>query len=438
MSEASVVVLSRFRADLARSLARRGRKLLEAQDLEAQVQALQPLEVYFIVKELGLETGLPIVLSATHEQLQTCIDLECWNNDQPSIEDLDSWLAPFAADSAESLVKVFLSLDEELQLLYLTSSVRIWDAQEEAYPDQDEEIPRMYTMDDFFVIDHREVDWEKSHEVDPFFLITALYRHSIEEAFKLITAARWELQSQVEESALNNRENRLGDLGFCSRAEALNLFAAPRTTPVAEPPMQAIADAPTHLPALYAAPLGDDSILVRALALISDAKHLEALEQQLIYVINSAIVAYGNSPRDVAYVSEIAMRVRDTLSLGLETLLLQNTPEVMLNDADDERAAYLLRQWHLSDLFRWGHKEAMQLRQKVATLFKDPVLAHWLAQPTAEGDELGQEHLDKLFIRGVLQKAPLYDDGKRAKAFGSKHEISEADQRSQAIAERYA
>ena len=66
--------------------------LLEAPDLARQVGELEPLEAYFMVKELGLESAVHL-LAASEEQLKTFVDLDCWNQDELSVEDLDAWLA---------------------------------------------------------------------------------------------------------------------------------------------------------------------------------------------------------------------------------------------------------------------------------------------------------------------------------------------------------
>src|SRR5437867_3755631 len=104
-SNASVVTLSRFRAELSRALSRRGKRMLEAADLSDQVQALEPLEAYFIVKELGVGDAAPILLHATFEQLKTFIDLDCWSGDRPNLQEIDAWLAVFAAEGFEALAR---------------------------------------------------------------------------------------------------------------------------------------------------------------------------------------------------------------------------------------------------------------------------------------------------------------------------------------------
>ena len=56
-----IIALTPFRADLTRALARRGERLLASNDLAAEVAALEPLEAYYIVREIGLDQALPFI-----------------------------------------------------------------------------------------------------------------------------------------------------------------------------------------------------------------------------------------------------------------------------------------------------------------------------------------------------------------------------------------
>ena len=120
--------------DIERALSRRGKALLEAPDLARQVGELEPLEAYFMVKELGLESAVLILLAASEEQLKTFVDLDCWNQDELSVEDLDAWLAPFAAIGPEPLVDAFNNLDEEIQHVFLKENLLIFERLDKEAP----------------------------------------------------------------------------------------------------------------------------------------------------------------------------------------------------------------------------------------------------------------------------------------------------------------
>ncbi|MBI3180174.1 MAG: hypothetical protein HYZ27_10960, partial [Deltaproteobacteria bacterium] len=189
----AVIELSRFRAQLSRALQRRGKRLLESPE---QITALAPLEAYFMIKELGVGDAGPLLLQVSGEQLRTFVDLDCWKGDQPDIVEIDAWLAPFAALGAEALARAFLSLDLELQVLVLAESLHIHDAGDEEPPEPSPGAPRSTTPDRYFIIDAMAAD---EREVHPFRLVEALYAHDVNEAFRLLTAARAELRSPLEE-----------------------------------------------------------------------------------------------------------------------------------------------------------------------------------------------------------------------------------------------
>ena len=107
MTDNNIIELTPFRAKLTRSLARRGERLLASANLAEEVANLEPLEAYYIVKEIGLNQALPILLELNHEQLQAGIDLDCWNRYDFVTESLDEWLTSFAQAGAETLARSF-------------------------------------------------------------------------------------------------------------------------------------------------------------------------------------------------------------------------------------------------------------------------------------------------------------------------------------------
>ncbi len=437
MSEpGKVISLSRFRADVGRALLRRGRAMLEAKDLKTQVGALEPLEAYFIVKELGVDEAVPILRHVTAEQLQAFIDLDCWQDDRPEATELDAWLAPFAGESKEALVAAFLQLDHEVQVLFLGQSLQIWDVRSEEAPEPTSDAPRLNTPDGFFVVE----GVGEERELDPLFLVDALYRHDMEEAFKLLMGAKWEPSSEMEELANQFRIARLQGLGFPAPGEAAKLFAAPPHRPNTVQQFPDAGDG-TSLPALYAAPLAEGSLLSRALSGLSDAHLVERLERDLVYLVNCAVIAYGYTPRDVAHLGEIAARVRDTVSLGLEVLISPDAPADLEAAVTVQRAAELLGAWPLLDLFRHGYRMVVALQQEARALAADPVAASWLSRAETEHEDYAEERRDRAFLKALLGRPPLlagWDALKpeRSRAFGTQEELAEARQRLGAVRTR--
>ncbi|MEM6732939.1 MAG: DUF6178 family protein, partial [Myxococcota bacterium] len=248
-SDRSVIALSRFRAELTRSLTKRGKKLLEAANLPAEVAELTPLESYFVVKELGSDTALPILQHFTDEQFQTLIDIDGWFGGDPQHEDIDAWLAVYSSLGPDALAEAFLRLDPELQTLHMRARVTVWDPSLDFVPEPAKKARRKQTPDGFYEVEARdELDWE----IDPFALVDALYRHEVQVGTQQMLSARAEQTTSLVEEAFRFRGGRLEDWGFPTRDRAMRIFTAPIAN---EPPY----DRPavrvfSTVPALYAAP----------------------------------------------------------------------------------------------------------------------------------------------------------------------------------------
>ena len=55
------------------------------------------------------------------------------------------------------------------------------------------------------------------------------------------------------------------------------------------------------LPAIYAQPMSDGSLLVKAMSRLADAQLLDRLERELVLLVNTAVVAYGDQPKDIRH-----------------------------------------------------------------------------------------------------------------------------------------
>lgn len=403
----NIIELTPFRADLARALALRAERLLTATDLADKVATLNPLEAYYIVRELGLERSLPILLELNQEQMQTCVDLDCWNRFDFAASSLDEWLTAFAQAGPEALAKSFLALDFVVQLLYLTQTVTVYDPDTDQVPPEDEETEtiRAMTPDGFYLLELKpEMDSLKVH---PFTLLDSLYQYDSEAAHRLLSEVRVDLQTQIEEEALRFRNGRMQDLGFAAPEEAVVLFSRPASRQPLSRPQKSIDRAVTRLPSVYALPLSETTLLQQALSLITDQEFLSSLEQEIVWTINSAIIAYGEKTQDIKQITDIAERVRDTISLGLETLLTQQEPNCLLDNTAAAKASELLNAWSIIDLFRHGFSAALDLKQKAQQALRDPRVQAWYNLSDAEQSDELADRLDRAFVSALLGRHPL-------------------------------
>lgn len=405
MTDNKVVELTPFRADLTRSLSRRGERILAAADLADEVAALEPLEAYYIVREIGPDQALPILLELSQEQLEACVDLDCWNRYDFAVDSLDEWLTAFALAGPEALARAFFSLDYVVQLLFLAKTVTVYDPDTDQVPPEDDEkdTPRAATPDGFFLLDVNNDVTLKTH---PFSLLDALYQYDPAASHRLLSASRVDLPTQIEEEALRFRNGRMQDIGFAPPEEAAVLFSRPamRQPPLPRP-QKPTDSAPSRLPSVYASPLIAISLLQQALHLITDKERLSGLEKEIVWVINSAVIAYGEHARDIKQITNIAERVRDTISLGMESLLVQE--ENCLPDGAAAKASRLLEGWCITDLFRHGFSATLALQQEARQSLDKPQFRAWydLAE-TNQSDGPG-DRLERAFVTALLGRHPL-------------------------------
>jgi hypothetical protein len=404
MTDNKIVELTPFRADLTRSLSRRGERILAANDLAGEVAALEPLEAYYIVREIGPDQALPILLELNQEQLAACIDLDCWNRYDFAVDNFDEWLTAFSLAGPEALARAFFSLDYVVQLLFLAQTVTVYDPDTDQVPEEDEEkdTPRAATPDGFYLLDIKDDVALKTH---PFSLLDALYQYDPSASHRLLSDSRVDLPTQIEEEALRFRNGRIQDIGFVPPEEAAVLFSRPASRQPLPRPRKPADSSLSRLPSVYAGPLIATSLLQQALSLITDKERLSGLEQEIVWAINSAIIAYGENTRDIKHITNIAERVRDTISLGMESLLAQEENS-LLNDAA-ARASDLLEIWSIADLFRHGFSAPVGLQQEARQSLDKPQFRAWynLAE-TNQSDEPG-DRLERAFVTALLGRHSL-------------------------------
>ncbi|MBU1059429.1 MAG: hypothetical protein KJ804_14035 [Proteobacteria bacterium] len=431
MNDNTITELTPFRANLTRSLARRGKQLLASTNLAEEVAALEPLEAYYIVRELGFDQALPILLKLDHLQLEACIDLDCWNRYDFDVDGLDEWLATLSLAGPEALAETFLSLDYVVQLLFLAKTVTVYDPDTDQVPEKDKEkgTSRAMTPDGFYLL---ELKVEMGLKLHPFTLLDALYQYDLTATHQLLSEVRVDLSTQIEEEALRFRNGRMQDIGFVTPDEAATLFSQPASRQASARPQKPIAGATSRVPSVYAAPLSKTTLFQQALSLITDQETLSRLEQETVWTINSAIIAYGEKTQDIKQITDIAERVRDTISLGLESLLAKKQFDGPLNGpVAAGKAAELLDVWYISDLFRHGFAATQGLQQEMRKALRDPRFRAWYDLLEMDQSDDLDEQLERAFVNALLSRHPLHGgfDLKKTehvKAFACLADIDEA------------
>jgi hypothetical protein len=392
--------------DQQQELSRRAESLLVSTDLAHDVAQLESLEAYYIVRAIGLDRALPVLRHLSSRQLETCIDLDCWSRYDFTPDRLDEWLAAFSLAGPESLAEAFFALNYVVQLLFLSQTVIVYDPDTDKIPPVDEENgpDRAMTPDGFYLL---ELKTDLALKLHPFSVLDSLYQYDLAATHQLLSEVRVDLSMQIEEEALRFRNGRMQDLGFVTPDEAALLFSRPSRRQSVPRTRFPVEDAPVRVPAVYAESADEQGLLQQTLSLISDRNFLIRVEQELVWTINTAIIAYGEKTQDAGQISDIAKRVRDTVSLGLEWLLYQRDPDCLSGAGVVEQALELLEVWSVSDLFRHGFAACEDLQKKTKETLCRPCFQEWFELETAQQTEDSADLLDRAFVAAILNRHPL-------------------------------
>jgi hypothetical protein len=338
----------------------RGRERLAAilaqRDAARIVAEMPVMDLFYLVKEVGLADAQELVELATPEQFQTFLDLDVWDADH--VRDLDTrpWLEALVAAGAEKLTQVWRELDPELTALLIQRWTRVYNLAEEDVPEW-EEPPFFATPDRFFMVKITADDPEIGRLVER--SLDGLYRVDQQLARHVLRAAQTEPAAELEEQSFRWKTGRMADLGYAPIEEALEVYQPLELGKVRLD--EHTADAPAcaqRLPALIVGHSVRGGFLGRVLARVTDPDWAARLETGLVLLLNRVLAADRVSPGDTASVALDAARAAATLSLGLEAIAR----------GDEQTGLTALRQVSLTRLHRVGHGIGLQLGKLVASL----------------------------------------------------------------------
>src|SRR5437870_3459153 len=136
---AAVIPLSRFRASLARARVRpRALALLDEPGIERRVPQLPIQELFYAIKEVGLNDALELLHLASPEQIRGFLDLDAWQKDQFLAERAADWFDALMDAGPAKLAQAVHGLDGEVVALFLQQNARIYELADDETPEHPE------------------------------------------------------------------------------------------------------------------------------------------------------------------------------------------------------------------------------------------------------------------------------------------------------------
>src|SRR6185295_10706496 len=329
------------------------------------------------------------------------VDMSVWrgSDEGPRTSGIMEWLrlAREGADDVSGFRTQLWSLDIELLALLLRRELHVHDLTEEEPAGPENPGMAWYTPDRRFLLEFSA----KSDYAAVRQLVEDLYTQDPFGAGRLLESTRWELPTELEESARRWRDGRLRDSGVPDFDEAISFYARPATR-AAPPP------APAPDRALIAA---QPPLLDAALDALSGAE-LERAEEAVVYAANAALVANRVPLDDPDEVREQLRDARATLSLGL----------ALLSGDDPERAARVLATTPIRGVFQAAMGEVYRLQTRARQIAAQARL------PQAQTATILDEPLESVVQALLRQRPQFHEPGqRRPRAFGSRAEVARAE-----------
>ncbi|MDP8218205.1 MAG: DUF6178 family protein [Candidatus Theseobacter exili] len=377
--------------------------ILHSRDPEQLVRQMSGEELLLILIEGRNDRLKDLIIYANNEQLQFLCDMQCWEHERIEKDRFLGWLDDLIEADPDKLAEWLSITDVEMLIAAYANVVRVIKA-----PPADEAVPEEFLDNDdqFFTLDRFYYVSAEQHQLDTIKRsIEMLFSSSPSLYMNLMEGIMSALHDEMEETAYQQRQNRLSASGFSETEEAHRIYrvlsqeeweSVPvKETDSEEPYFQE--ETESINPNFLSLWEGDRLFLDDALALLSkepESFH-ETVRMELASLTNKIIATEGISFNNSRKLKDQAERVRRYINIGLEER----------SQSDVLYAADLLKTRWLEDIFRWGHSLLVTLRKKAERVFK--------SNNAGLESEQVFSLLDKpycYFFRGMVKKHPQIFD----------------------------
>ena len=341
--------------------------LLDAKDTSAAVQALSPMAFYDLYHAVGPGDAGVLMAYASSEQVQNCLDLDIWRDDQMQDDQIAPWVEQMLALPDEKFAEFWRELDPEIMALYLHRNVQLYVSENK---DDEVDIPEdagqnvAQTPDFSYWVAYPE-DPDKAELLRQ--LIDRLYAVlGVEQAWSTLESMHWEMESDLEENAYRFRTERIREYGYMPRDEAAAIFAKVSVSREVDE-IRHFTDAD-----LYVKPYPSSAHLDTAIARLDESKtagcyfesmlqHVANLDQirvQLYAVAQQIATFDGFQPHETEGFDDSMILAVANINLGLE----------YASGRDDALAIQILHHVPLHRLCTLGYNVTLELQHKAKLL----------------------------------------------------------------------
>ena len=386
-------------------------EFLSRDDAGRLVKAASFEEVFFAVKAVGLADCLELLPMVTGRQVRGFIDLDCWRKDQFVRKPFMEWIAAFIQSGPEDTAKALVGVDEYVIALFLKEIIHVYEVDRDDPPDNTE---MTMTPDSRFGVE--PIEGGEATTIG-MLVLDALFKFNPHLGTRLLTLIRYTTRLELEETAYDNKNRRLEVHGFVDYYEAMSIYAgsgyegspADRDAAIEEVPGE---ETTGNLPSVFVDSLSGASLLLKALASVSDPAAAGRVSQELTSLGNRILSANLVNLGELDGVRPALEEMRDMLTIGLEHLTGGNA----------DKAAAALKKNYVQTIFKIGFDRLAKLRSDADTLLTTPGL-----------DPAMLDSEDQEFIDALRRFKPLWIEDGKFRNFRSIKDVERAHTRLHAL-----
>jgi len=372
-----------------------------AKDAAGLIRALPEEEVYWTIKERGIEDSLSLIAMTSQDQFQFLIDIDCWSKDRLDLKNMLVWYRMLGKCNEAKVAEWFGSADEELLIYSLKKLFKVYKIEEEKDISEEYENMPLHTIDGIYYL-HFMDDSNVSHILP---LLNVLYQHNQPRFYSLIEGALWDADAEVEDEAFRWRQSRVADKGFPDLDEAqqvdqflsdkdMRRLAGSLADAACEPSGPSAAHSAVTLRYVF-----DHELKAAFLSEVIHAAGLcdciDRFQNEALALANKIVIGDALEIRDISSVRRALRKALGYCNAGLE--IMSN------NDPGKAQAAIISN--HASVLFQIGYTAVLKLQRRFLQqpsrlwrLNRDAFKAFY-DTPWAEA------------VQGIMMMRPLFYEG---------------------------
>ena len=360
------------------------------------VQAVPEEEVYWTIKEIGVNKSLPLLKMSSDDQLHFLCDIEWWDGEDLNPKRMYTWLKALSRCGDAKVSQWLRMLDFDLLALTLRKFIRVYKPHDDYMDDYGEAVDSLplFTFDGvYFIHFFRKETTDIMRRILAILcgLDLTLYR-------KLMEYCIWGIESEMEYETFKNSQQRLEMKGIPEYDDARLIYRfIPQKERTHLPQKDAVTRQSKNIQkSFYPLRVGGkaDLFLTTILEQIEDYAVIEDLSMGLARVANKVLVADQLGLNNITTFKNKLTKTTAFINIGLETL----------SDREEDRAEHALRNVWMDHIFQVGWSVVIDFKRNI-----EPII-----DSLKQSSEYGLDIFDfplKEILTGIDQETPQHFEG---------------------------